>query len=213
MTRTELKKNLSNDIEKLLVGSGYALSKKQLSFLKTLENCEIKISVDMTTAGYPKNIISINILVFINLPEINSIGATLFTPPPVNPATLWGNIRIFTSANSNYNTSYYFDILKDHHTQLEALKKDLLFFDGFASKLTSLEALSNKALSKTPVIRKNFEQGLTWDYKYGYPQYISIIHALNNEIEDARNCAMNANHLSAVEKERLLDFIESHSTE
>lgn len=212
MTKAEFKKKIQAEIESALIDLNYTRDKSRASFVKNTEACEVRISHEATSAGYPKNIVSINVLVFIDLPEINTIGHQIFSAPVVNPATLWGNIRLFTPANSNMNTSYYFDLLQDFKIQLEQLIKDLKIFDGFASKINHIGALSNEKLSKVPLLRKNFEGGLGWDYKYGCPQYISIIHALNNEFSDARVCAEKSSHLTSSEKSLLYKFIDEKST-
>ncbi|RMO96547.1 hypothetical protein ALQ33_03066 [Pseudomonas syringae pv. philadelphi] len=212
MTKTEFKKKIQDDIDSVLIDLNYTRDKSRSSFVKNTEACEVRISYEATSAGYPKNIISIDVLVFINLPEVNSIGAKIFSTPPVNPATLWGNIRVFTPANSDTDTSYYFDLSKDYKTQLDRLIKDFKIFDSFALKVNHISALSNEKLSKIPTLRKNFEGGLSWDYKYGYPQYISIIHTLNNEFSDARACAENSSHLTSAEKSSLYEFIDEKST-
>ena len=208
MTKEEFKKKILAEIASLLIGLNYTRDKSRASFVKNTEACKIRIAYEATSSGYPKNIVSINVLVFIDLPEINNIGHQIFSAPAVNPATLWGNIRLFTPANSNMNTSYYFDLLQDFKIQLERLIKDLKIFDGFASKINHISALSNEKLSKVPLLRKNFEGGLGWDYKYGCPQYISIIHALNKEFTDARVCAERSSHLTSSEKSSLDKFID-----
>lgn len=206
-TKAEFKKTLQGQINTALQALGYGYDKSRASFAKPVGPCEIRIAYTVSTAGYPKNIVAVDVRVFIDIPRVNEIGASLFSPPDVNPATLWGTLRIFTPANSTRDTNYYFDIHKDDDTSLGTLIKDLKIFDNFAGTLTDLHALSNERLAKVPMIRKNFGQGLSWDYKYGIPQYIAIVHALNKEFEDARACAEHANHLNAEEKQALLGFI------
>ncbi|KQQ49195.1 hypothetical protein ASF84_23080 [Pseudomonas sp. Leaf127] len=209
--KTALKKTVSQGLADTLAGLGYSEQKKRAAYVKALDRLEIRIACDLNTAGYPKNIIAVNILVFIDLLDVNALGASLFVPPAVNPATLWGNIRLFTPANSAQDTNYYVDLSTHEDTHLEVLIKDITLFDQFASSLVDIRKLSNERLMKTPHLRKNFGTGLTWDYKYGYPQYLSIIHALNHEFDDARLCALHANHLKAAEKEALLAFIATRS--
>ncbi|MCC5094972.1 MULTISPECIES: hypothetical protein [Xanthomonas] len=212
-TKAEFKKQLQHRIDAALGELGYSYNRSRAAFVKQTAACEARIGYDITAAGYPKNIVSADVLVFVDLPEVNRIGETLFAPPAVNPATLWGNLRLFTPANSARDTSYYFDVSGNGDQHVKALVEDLGIFDAFASKIFDLSALSNTHLSKLPRIYRNFAGGLTHDYKYGLPQLISIMHALNDEFAQARACADHAAHLTLAEKSALHAFIDARNAQ
>lgn len=212
--KAELKKALQQQIDASLNMLGFVVDKRRAAHVIQTPIASVRFSYAITAAGYPKNIVSLDATVFIDIAQITTIATRLFALPEVHPATLWGNLRLFTPANSAQNSSYYFDGTKDYQSHLDKFIKDMGILARFAHALTSLDALSNKSLARLPLIRNNFEGGLGWDYKYGLPQEIAIIHALNREFDDARLCAEHSGHLSAEEKAALLQFIaaQEHAT-
>lgn len=152
-TKAEFKKQLQHRIDAALGELGYSYNRSRAAFVKQTAACEARIGYDITAAGYPKNIVSVDVLVFVDLPEVNRIGETLFAPPAVNPATLWGNLRLFTPANSARDTSYYFDVSGNGDQHVKALVEDL------ASSMHSHRRFSTSAHCRTPTFQ-NFRASI-----------------------------------------------------